>query len=540
MVGIPRQSLVGFPVKLPKSAYTQVRVAPVDGYTDSPDLQTSPGSITSGRNVWIWQNRLQPRPRLQQLGTSNPLGDAPTGAFVYNDVNGAPYVVVASTDTVSYLNGSTWQPLTYVSGTSNLPLSGGANDLVFGASVYLPRADTNLGIITNGVDPLFAWGGPSNGTGFSTLTQAPIAKDVALYDTRCMAWNVRYLSSTSQLVTRIQWSVKGNPEDWTSIGAGYQDLFDMAGVGTRVIARIDEIMVCTDQEIWRGAAIGPPFDFSFTPFSRTLGVPYARCAIDTPDGFFWVGRDLMVYRIQPYYWSQIEKVGAAIQRLLHNSVTAPEKMFFGYHADAKQLTLYYQDQNDAGVQHGITLNTITGTWTPQQFSQQLVTAFTSPVISSSTQWDQLPGSFAAQTMTYNQLLGTTSDFNEATISSTGTVYIHEHPSNQATDDGIAVEQEAQLGALFAAMPERRKFVDTIRLDARCDSASSMSVAISPDLGNTFPVEQQFALSVQSATSQQIMRCGVDGVYHMVRLRSTGGAWEVMGLTVRGKVGGEAI
>jgi len=46
--------------------------------------------------------------------------------------------------------------------------------------------------------------------------------------------------------------------------------------------------------------------------------------------------------------------------------------------------------------------------------------------------------------------------------------------------------------------------------------------------------------VQSATSQQIMRCGVDGVYHMVRLRSTGGAWEVMGLTVRGKVGGEAI
>jgi hypothetical protein len=163
--------------------------------------------------------------------------------------------------------------------------------------------------------------------------------------------------------------------------------------------------------------------------------------------------------------------------------------------------------------------------------------------SSATQWNQLIGTFAAQTMTYAQLLGGTGSGGEAiegAISSGGTAFVFRHPVDQATDDGTAVTHEVTLGPLFVGMPERRKYVDTIRLDGRADAASTLSVALSANLGNTFPSEQAVTMSVQSTTSQAVTRWGLGGTYHTARLRSTGGAWEVTGLSVRAKIEGEAL
>lgn len=539
MAGVTRQA-IGLPVRLPPSNYTQVRYQPTLGFTDSPDLANPPGSITSGMNVWIWADRLQPRARLLQLGSSNPLGDVPTGAFLYNDVSGVQWPVVSSKATIAYLNGAAWTPLTYVSGVSNQPPTGGQNDQVFATSVYLPRADTNIAVLANGVNPLFSWGGPSNGTALSTLTQAPIAKDVTTYSNRLVAWNLRYNSSDSVLAQRIAWCVPGNPEDWNSVGAGYQDLLDMRGYGTRLFTRVDELMLCTDQEIWRGTNIGPPFDFQFTPFSRVQGVPYPRAAINTPDGFFWVGQDMMVYRLQPYYWSQVEEIGKNVQRLLTDTVGDPNSLHFGLYGSAKQLSLYYTPLGDTLPTRAVTFNLLTGTWTPQVFAQGLTQGFTAPNTSAATVWNQLIGTFGAQTLTYDQLLGTTSKFFEGAVSSTGTTYIFQQPNAQATDDGVPVPSEAYLGTHFAALPDKRKYVDTVRLDLRADTTSTLSVAVSGDLGMTFLTEQSLAVSVQSSTSQQITRWGVDGTYHTVRVRSTGGAWELAGVTVRARIGGESF
>jgi putative component of toxin-antitoxin plasmid stabilization module len=400
--------------------------------------------------------------------------------------------------------------------------------------------DQNALFISNGNDPVFV-ALPSQSTAMSTGTQALIAKDVALFDTRLMYWNVRYLSSSSQLVQRVAWTVKGNPEDVTSIGAGFQDLFDMKGFGTRVFTRTDEVLLATDQEIWRGRAIGPPFDFQFDPFSRVLGVPYPRAAINTPEGLFWVGPDFMVYRMQPYFWSQIEPVGAKIQRALHQTVGDPTTFNFGYHPDAKQLTLYYQAIGENTPHRGYTLNTISGTWTPEVYQHGMAIGFSTPINSASTQWNQLVGGFPAQALTYNQLLGAASEFNEATASSGGTVYVHMHPVDQATDDGVAVTHTATFGALFGGLPERRQFADTVRLDMRADSTSSMSVALSGDLGHTFPSESLVTISANSNTSFHAVRLpGISGVYHMVRVSSTGGTWELNQGSVLARVEGEAF
>ena len=540
-----RQHAFGFPVRLPRSAYTQVRFAPVAGYSDTPDLQTNPASITSGMNVWIRQNRLLPRPRLARIGTT-VLGDSPTGAFGYFDINGTEYPMLTSKRTVMFLNGADWQALTYVaSGTTNYPPAGGANDPWNATSIYLPRLDANIAVMANGVDPLFAWGGPSNGTAFSTLTQAPIAVDVAVLKDHLVAWNIREPSSSSQLVTRVAWDVRGDPEDWSSINefAGAEDLLDMRGIGTRVFTQGDELLLATDKEIWRGRHVGPPFVFQFTPFARSQGIPYGRAALQTLDGLFWLGDDFMIYRLAPFGYAQIESIGSAIQRTLHDTLLEPSKAFFGYHPDARQLSLYYSVTAGAAPVRAFTLNTATGTWTPQRYTQGLSVGFSSPVATSSsaTTWGALVGTYAAQTLTYNQLLGlggAGAPANEAVVSSTGTPYSFTHSAS--SDDGQTVTHDATLGALFASMPERRKYLDQARWDVRADSASSLSVAVSADLGATF-TEQRLAISAQSATTQLKTNWGLDGVYHMIRLRTDSPhTFEVNGITVRAKIGGEAI
>lgn len=564
MVSFPRQGQFGFPVRLPPSNYTQERVLPTKGYTDLPDITAGPPSVVSGQNFWIYQERLTPRPRLQQLG-ANTLSDVPTGAFSYFDITGNSYPMLLSKGTVAFFDPATgWTPLTYVSGVSNRPPTGGQNDRVFGTATYLPRADTNIAVWVNGVDPAFCWGGPINtgiagseGTGYSTLTQGYIAHDVTIANNRLVYWNVGYLSTSSQLVTRAAWTAAGNPEDTTGIDAGFVDLLDMRGIGTRCFTVADQLVVATDQEIWRGTFVGPPYTYQFTPLSRTQGIPFARAAINTPEGLFWLGDDDMVYNIPPFYWySKIDPVGAAVQRTLHNQSADPTTAFFGYHADAKQLTLYYTDTTGQFPTRGLTYNTLSKVWSTQHFTQNLVLGFQATPgsagtggSSSATTWGALIGPLSSNLLTYNQLLGFSgggpgggvASLLEATASSAGTAYVFQHPSVQSTDDGIAVMTEATLGPMFAAIPDRRKFFDEVRVDVQADSSSSLSIAISGDLGQTFPVETSILLSQGSTSSQyRVKSTGISGVNHTVRIRSQDGNWNIPSITGRAKLEGEAI
>lgn len=543
MTGVTRQAQIGLPVPLPRSNYTQERVYPVKGYSDQPDIPSGPDNIIDGQNAWIWQERVTPRPRLQAIA-QNVLNDVPVGAFTYFEVGGIADPMLFSRSTAAYLSQGTWSALSYVpSGASFNPPSGGIGDPIFGTSTYLSRADTNIAVWVNGLDPAFAWGGPANGTTYSTLTQGYIAADVTVANDRLIYWNVGYLSSSSRLVQRVAWTASGNPEDTTGPDAGYQDLLDMRGVGTRTFTIADQLVVATDQEIWRGTFIGPPYVYQFTPLSRTQGIPFPKAAINTPEGLFWLGSDFMIYNIQPFYWySKIDPVGFPVQRTFHDQMADPTTAFFGYHGDAKMLTLYYTDTAGSYPQRGMTYNTISKVWTPQVFAQNLAIGFSAQQSSSATTWDALVGTFAAQALTYNQLLGASAvGSSEAVASSTGTAYSFIHSALQATDDGVPVLTSSTFGQLFSALPERRKFLDEVRLDVQADISSTLSVAISGDAGQTFPVETAVTVSVASTSSQvRVKSAGISGAYHNVRLRSTGGSWNVVTITARSKVEGEAI
>lgn len=513
----------------PRSQFTTSRVIPDRGYSDLPDITAGESSVVSGQNCWIWQERLTPRPRL--LNSLNPLSDIPVGAFQHFDVAGTQYPMIFSSGTASQNVAGNWTTLTYASGASNNAPTGGSRDWIFGTSVYLPRADQNLAVWVNGVDPAFCW---TNGTTYSTLTQSYIAHDVTVANNRLVYWNVRYLSSSSQLVTRVAWTASGNPEDTTSfIGPGYVDLLDMHGVGTRCFTLGDQIVVATDQEIWRGTFVGDPYTYDFHRVTDTVGMPYARAAILIPEGLFFVGADMMVYR-----GLELEQVGKPVQRTLHNAVADPATMFFGYHSDAKMLTLYYTDSVGPYPNRGLTLNLLTGQWMPQKYSQNLVVAFSSYQASSATTWGALSAPLVQNTLTYNQLLGLpVKGYSEAVAASAGTTYLLSHSAT--SDDGVPVYEEATLGPLFASISEQRKYTDTVRVDVQADSASSLSVALSGDNGMSFPGEVSFTASQSSNGSQYVTRPGgVNGVYPLVRIRSTGGQWNVLSVTARGRLDGE--
>lgn len=513
----------------PTSRLSVQRVIPIAGFSPLPQGTAPLGSLSSGQNVWIREEGLEPRERLSRVGT-NIFNAAPTGAFLYDDIAGVQYPVVASARTIGYLDGDAWGALLYVSGTSNLPPTGDQTNLWFGTSVYLERADLNLGILTNGINPLFAWNGPSSSTGFSTLTEAPIAKDVALLDNSILAWNIRELSSTSRFVQRVQWCVGGNPEDWTGIGSGFEDLVDMRGEGTRIFTQGDEAVLASTEEIWVGRVIGGPFRFQFAPLSRSLGIPYARAALQTPLGLFWLGPDFMVYRLAG---RQIEPIGLPIQRDLRETLKSPQNAFFSYHPQIGAVTIHYSAAAGAAADRAWTYHVSPQAWTPQRFATGLAVGFVGPTASSATTWGGLIGTMGSQGFTFNELLGVTGADSAYLLSSTGTAWRFD--ASATSDDGATVLHSATLPLGLDAF-RRFDFHET-RLKIAAPSASSLSVGFSGDGGSTVPVEMNLAISASSHVADYRAFATNGGFAPALQVRSTGGQWRLGEAMVLGSFGG---
>jgi len=531
-----RRSRFGFGQKPQPSGISMEGFAPTKGYTEDEPTTAQPGSITSGANVWVDDNALQPRWRLAQLA-DNAHSDVINGAEVYNDLDGAQYVVATSQDTIAYLptDMGSWTTLRYVSGTSNIPPTGGEGDLFFGDEVYIPRADLNWFVFTNGVDPLYVWGGPSDGTGYSTLTQAPIAKDVVVHDNRIVAWNIRELSSATRYTTRVQWPVSGDPEDWNvaSIGAGYEDLLNARGEGTRIFADEDELILATTKEIWRGRRVGLPFVFSYSQIKRgddfSVGMPYPKAALQTPHGIFWLGADYLVYRMEG---EQVTPVGVPIWDTLRRTLQSPDKAFFSYLPEQGLLTLHYSTTVGAYPANAFTLHVEGGQWTPQTFSHNLTQSAPIGVATSATTWGGLTGTLGAQTKSWAEMLGAVGARQQSGVftSAGTTAYFTE---SAGSDLGSTVEAYARFAPMFTGDMSRVKWLDEVRFDGRADQASTLSIG----MGSTNSTS--FAISAQSDTTQYRYTLGLSATYHTPFVSSNDTGWKLTRIAARARSVGES-
>ena len=533
-----RRSMYGVSQKVPKPPRIVEDVIPQLGYSDIPDRRTQPGSILSGQNVWVRPGAWEPRSGQSQLGSNNILADEGVGTLTYNNIAGTQYSVIASKGTIGFLDGDTWAALTHQpSDSSNLPLAGGDDDNIFGTTVYLPRSDLNILAFTNGVDPVYAWDGPESSTSYSLLTGAPIVKDLTTFDNRLVTWNVTDLSNLSQLVQRTQWCVRGDIEDWTGIGSGFEDLLDMRGEGTRIFAEESEYLLFSTEEVWRGRKIGLPFVFQHTPLDREKGMPYPRAAIQTQLGIFWLGRDFLVWNLSG---GRIQQAGTDIQRTLERILKDPGRAYFTWNGNRQHLTLHFTTTVGGDINQAYTLYVPSGQWTRHAHTFEGTTGSSDlpTTTSSAVTWGGLVGTFAAQTLTYARMLSASGGQRvDGAISSNGTVYAL-HPS-ATSDAGTAISQEITIRVLTDE-PHRVKVVDMIRLQA--GGGSTVSIGLSGDLGQTVPAETTVTLAEVPETSHQAVRPGaVSGVMPAVRLRTEStDTWISAGFQVEAVVRGPAV
>ena len=518
------RQLQGAPAREAPSTLSEARFSPTLGWTDLPDTVSPLGSMISGQNVWIRNARLTPRDRLAILGSNNLLSDAAAGAFEYVSSNGTVFPMIASASTIAYLDGSAWTHLRYQTSPTNDAPSGAATDDFRGVSVYLKRHDANVVIMTNGVDRLFEWQGIDDPTGdasgsdrtnnFSTLSGTPpIAQDIVLFDNRPVVWNTTDVSTGTKFAQRLQWPVKGDPEDWTGIGSGVEDIIDMMGEGTRLFAEDGRMIAASTKQIWELAESDAPFIFRKRPLSTKVGIPFARASVQTPAGIFFLNNDYMVYRLQG---GQLEPIGKQIQRELRTNLKDFTTAFMGWHATAQQVTLYYTETSGNSPERGFTFNTENSTWTPQAFGNAVTAGFEARVANSLV---------------------------ETLVASDGTALSY---STSAISDGWVsagelVRSEAVFGGFYTDSPNREVFNDEIRLTYTANSGSSLTVEVSLDGGATYGFEERQDLFTSSTATQKRIHPKLSGLYGTMRLRSEdSGTWEIYDIYTRARVQGEGF
>jgi hypothetical protein len=484
-------------------------------------------------------NALEPRSKFSQMGSNAATvgADEPTGSLVYVDTSGNFSPVVASATTFAYFDGTSWVQLTY-SGTSEP--GGGTNDLVFGTSVYLPRADANIMLFANGINEIFSWAGPSSGTLLSTLTGAPVARDVTLFDNRPVAWNILDPSTSTRYVQRVQWSVRGDPEDWTSQFAGTDDLLDMRGEGTRIFTLEDALLLMSSEEIWIGRKIGVPFVFQFEPLDRDRGAPYPRAAAQLEDSVVFLGRDLMVYRVAG---AQAQPISQPIHRRLVQDIQDPDRAFFQYDPGTRNLYFWYSRAADSAATQAWAYHLDSQQWTPHTTAHGVAFPLLGAPLqatSSASTWGGLAGTLDAQSQTYDAMAGLQAGTRASgVVSSVGTAY--RALEGETSDDGSTVAAEAVIGPYFAAASNLRWYGSEVRFEARSFGASTMSVAIGDGLGRSFPQEQTVSLVAGSETTQYRANFGVPGTAFSVRLRDeSGNSWRGAALGLRARPLGEYL
>lgn len=450
------------------------------------------------RNFVLEDGLLAPRSGLSRSGGTAPGGAL--GAWRFHDAEGYEHGLVASDRTFATIGrtGTTWSDLSYhpASGFAANPPSGTSRDVWRATSIYEPGADRHIVVATNGVDlPKVATLTASvttlsDHTAFASLASS--ARAVTAVDSRLMFFNCADASG-ARWPQRVLWTPRGAPLSvQIADGAGFEDLMDMRGVGTAVIAERDGAVLFSDQEVWRARRRGDIYGFDFYPISKDIGAPFGRTVVSTPLGVFFLGHDLDVYVVQG---DQIVPVGpeqpgtpSRIRALLQAEVADAASSWALYNRVEKRYELYYvgTDSTAGGARRALFYPLEFGVWLPQRFPIELQAgaSLTDPGDPGPT-WDGLSETWDDQgdsTWDAAETLG--SAMYSYLVGSAGTSYRLD-PA-QTDDDGTVVDCRWQSHGL--AHPETFGFDQLYEVWADvADAASGATATVhtSDNLGATY-------------------------------------------------------
>lgn len=543
----------GAPLQMPVRSLTSVLIVePTLGLDASqPSVDAPLGSTPDSDNYIMREGGLEPRPMLT-LKNSNPqpFSTPVLGGWEVADVVNNRYPLISGTTTIAWYSTGSWSQLSYVPAYGIDSPPAGSNASYWDATqIYYDTRDENISVLANGsYQSLYCW--EANTVVFSTLTGAPQAKYVTSFDNYLLAFNIRDPGSgSSAFVQRVQWSDRGSASSWTGGLSGYEDLLDMQGQGTRVMAQENRVILFSDKEIWQGYSSDFPFVFRFQPLDRSVGCPYSFTATNTPKGIIFLSRDLQPYLL-PKTGGSAVAIGRRLHRIIRESIDAPERAWGVYDPNTEQYQLYYPIRGGSGYpQRAVYLDLDDGSWAQQSFDRvsggiSLTRGF--PVTgvatsSSATTWGGLQAAgvrWADLSMSWAALNGLTLSQDARAIyvgSSGGTMY--EFSSTATSDNGTGVESRWRSTGLTGFEPDNQKSVTGLRIDYQADSASSLTVRFSQNAGASFEAGRKINLPATSGISQAVDYPYLPARYPMLEVTSSGQRYRLFRFYVTMRRGG---
>jgi hypothetical protein len=391
-------------------------------------------------------------------------------------------------------------------GLNDPPALTGGSDYWDFTQTYSAARDQNLAIGAAGsYQTLYVT--QSDTTVFSSLTGAPRAKYVATLNDYVIAFNMKDGNGT--YVQRVSWNDRGSASSWTGGLSGFQDLLSMKGAGTKAFVQDNKLMLTSDEEIWQGVPANYPFTWDFQPYDTSRGCPYSWTVAKTPLGTMFLGKDYQVYLL-PKGGGLATPIGQRLHRTIRNTIDNPTRAWAVYDNTYSQYQLHYAIKGGSGYpQRAVFLDINAGSWAPQSFDRsggQLSLTRGAEIYqaSSATTWGGLQAAgirWADLQMSWAELGGTSEARAILAGSSAGTAFYFN--SNATSDNGTPVECRWQSTGLGGEDPSQQKTVREFRVDYQGDSASSLTVRFSQNMGGSFGINTRLDLPAVSGLSQSI-------------------------------------
>lgn len=461
------------------------------------------GATPDAQNILAREQAVEPRFRLSQVGT-NTVQDVVLALGEHVTTSGTRTPFVASKSTLQFYSGGSWGNVSYSSGSSNDPWSGADTNYMDWVVAYHASVDSNQLVLCNGVDHPVVWGGPSTTT-YSTLTGTPLAKYCTVFDSRLV------FGDCDGYTQRVAWSARGDIETYTEPTGGSEDLLDAHGAMMGLATEADRIIVFFNHEIWFGYRVDYPFDLTFTALDRTVGCCAPWSITKTPKGIIFLGDNYQPYCIPPGGIPQ--PIGLAVWKTLRDTVTTAERSTAAFNAETNEWALAYPVKGGTGrCDRGVNVEVETGAWTLQAYEYPISRFGGFGVASSDTQWNSLIGTWDAQQGSWGDLAAAPAGLGLGAGTSNGTVGLF---GSAATGDFGKLVTTRFLAPIPNPDPSTSLFVREIRLDYAAESASSLTVKLSGDFGNSYPVEIGVALPAASPSAQTTIHTSFRAVYPSV-------------------------
>ena len=486
----PPRALVNVPLKAPPAPESRIEIIePTLGFDKSqPAVDLKPGQTPNSENWVVEDGFLTPRSGLSIFGPSNTsLGGVGLMVFEHQDVNGQRFPVLASPRTVVAFLSDSWSTLSYVirgTGQAADAVSGLTTDSYQATSVYEPVLDEHILIFSNGKNIPKVW--RPSATTYSDLSDfisvESVGKVPYAIDDRLCFFNCA--SSETTFATRVRWSERGLTSQFSTQGAGFQDLMDMRGVGQGVATREFDAVLFSSEEVWLQRPRRDIFAFDFIALNRSLGCPFPKTITRTPLGIIFLSRDLEPYIVRG---NQVEPIGPAIHQHLRSQIRNPEFAFSLYNSKRQRYEFYFDTTMESErPAHGLWLDIDRGAWMPIT-THNLEFGAGAEVgadLGSDIIWDNVGDDWDDINTTWDNMVeSATRDKNVMLLSSNGTAY--RFRDEQGNDDGSQITATWDSHIMSGQDRTRKQQVYEVWTRVEQNSASSFSLFVRGDDNEAF-------------------------------------------------------